>query len=231
MTDDVHGLAAAYAVDALDDEERARFEVHLEGCPVCEAEVAAFADTTLHLADAVGAEPPVGLRASILDQIAETPQDRPGLPAADRVTISWYRRPATALAAAAVALVIAGTVGLLAIARSGDLTADEVAAAADARTLALEGERGEVSVVWSADRDRVVVVGSGLADLGPAETYALWFVVEDGVAPAALFTSDDGSVETVLEVDDIDALGWGVTIEPAGGSPQPTGDILHIAMF
>ncbi len=226
-------LAAEYAVGALDEDARKRFEAHIEGCAACRAEVAAFTETTLHLADAVATEPPAGLRASILNQITETPQDVPGLPAADSIAGSarWFRRPAIALAAAAVALVVVGTVGLLTITSSGELTADELAAAPDARTLVLEGEQGELSVVWSAERDRVAVVGSGLTGLGPAETYALWFVVEDGVAPAALFTVERGAVEAVLEVDDIDALGWGVTIEPAGGSLQPTGDILHVARF
>ena len=36
---DVHALSGAYAVDALDDLERAAFERHLAECPECRAEV------------------------------------------------------------------------------------------------------------------------------------------------------------------------------------------------
>src|SRR5918997_984458 len=36
---DIHALSGAYAVDALDDVERAGFERHLTGCAACRAEV------------------------------------------------------------------------------------------------------------------------------------------------------------------------------------------------
>jgi anti-sigma factor RsiW len=36
---DIHQLAAAYALDALDDRERAEFEAHYPTCPVCRPEV------------------------------------------------------------------------------------------------------------------------------------------------------------------------------------------------
>ena len=39
MSDDIHALSGAYAVDALDDVERARFERHLANCEACRAEV------------------------------------------------------------------------------------------------------------------------------------------------------------------------------------------------
>ena len=39
MNADIHGLSGAYAVDALDDVERAEFERHLAQCPECQAEV------------------------------------------------------------------------------------------------------------------------------------------------------------------------------------------------
>ena len=41
MTDDsIHLLTAAYALDALSDEERAGFAAHLEECDACAAETA-----------------------------------------------------------------------------------------------------------------------------------------------------------------------------------------------
>ena len=42
MNDDIHSLVGAYAVDALDDAERARFEEHLATCAECRAEVASL---------------------------------------------------------------------------------------------------------------------------------------------------------------------------------------------
>ncbi|HEY9395441.1 MAG TPA: zf-HC2 domain-containing protein, partial [Nocardioides sp.] len=43
---DIHALSGAYAVDALDDIERARFEEHLAVCADCRDEVASLRDTT-----------------------------------------------------------------------------------------------------------------------------------------------------------------------------------------
>ena len=41
-TDSIHDLSAAYALDALDDDERRAFEEHLAGCERCREEVAAL---------------------------------------------------------------------------------------------------------------------------------------------------------------------------------------------
>ena len=47
---DMHPLSGAYAVDALDDLERARFERHLAECPDCTAEVASLREAAAMLA-------------------------------------------------------------------------------------------------------------------------------------------------------------------------------------
>ena len=48
---DIHALSGAYAVDALDDLERAGFERHLAGCAACRAEVASLREATAAMAD------------------------------------------------------------------------------------------------------------------------------------------------------------------------------------
>ena len=40
MSEDPHDLLAAYALDALDDDERERFERHLEDCDECSEQLA-----------------------------------------------------------------------------------------------------------------------------------------------------------------------------------------------
>ena len=63
---DIHALSGAYAVDALDDIERAGFERHLATCPECQEEVASVREATAALADDVQAAPPPELRAAVL---------------------------------------------------------------------------------------------------------------------------------------------------------------------
>jgi len=67
---DIHALSGAYAVDALDDDERTQFEQHLEVCPECRAEVQSFTETAALVAETEAETPPPGLRDSVLSGIA-----------------------------------------------------------------------------------------------------------------------------------------------------------------
>ena len=57
---DIHALSGAYAIDALDDIERAQFERHLAECAECRAEVESLREAGGMLAEAVSATPPAG---------------------------------------------------------------------------------------------------------------------------------------------------------------------------
>jgi anti-sigma-K factor RskA len=71
-------LAPAYALGALDGEERARFEAHLAaGCPACEAVVRDYGEVLAGLgAAAAPVAPPPAVRARLLERLAT----EPGLP-------------------------------------------------------------------------------------------------------------------------------------------------------
>ena len=70
MSDDIHALSGAYAVDALDDVERARFERHLAGCSACQAEVESLVAAASELSVLTEVAPPASLRAKVLAEIA-----------------------------------------------------------------------------------------------------------------------------------------------------------------
>ena len=75
-------LLAAYALDAVTDDERALVERHLAESPEARAEVDAYREAAVRLADeAPPVAPPPSLRASILDRLDDAPQ----LPARDPV--------------------------------------------------------------------------------------------------------------------------------------------------
>ncbi len=103
-------------------------------------------------------------------------------------------------------------------------------AAPDAAVEPLTGTGdGAISVVWSAERDAVAVIGAELSDPGDERTYALWALDEDGTpTPSLLFRPDGSGSAGVVGALDTDPAGWGVTIEPDGGSPAPTGEILYL---
>ena len=69
MNDDIHSLVGAYAVDAVDDAERARFEEHLATCAGCRTEVESLRGAAGHLAATTDTAPPASLKASLLRDI------------------------------------------------------------------------------------------------------------------------------------------------------------------
>ncbi|HEX8920594.1 MAG TPA: anti-sigma factor, partial [Pyrinomonadaceae bacterium] len=74
--EDYKEMLAAYALGALDGEERRALEEHLRTCADCAAEVAEWSDATAALAlSAASVEPPAELRARILESIRSIPQD------------------------------------------------------------------------------------------------------------------------------------------------------------
>ena len=234
---DIHDLATPFGLDALEPDDHDRFARHLPDCSACAATVAEVRRTLVDLAAETSRTPPPDLRTRVMSEIASTPQDRPidlSQPEGAVIDLGERRRRrnrllAAGAAVAAAVILVAGVASLLRPDAASDQVGD-VLAAPDAVVTTLEGPGGTLRVTWSAELDEAAVVGSGLADPGPGQTYQLWFLLDDGVAPAGVFDpGGEGAVSTVLDVDDLDASGWGVTIEPDGGSPQPTGDIVYQA--
>lgn len=237
MTADLHHLVTAYALDALDDDERTVFEGHLAGCDVCRSELDELSAVATQLAGAAATAPPPHLKAAVMGEIARTEQIAPEPATAGAgavVSIGTARRrrkvPMAWLAsAAAIALLVIGAVVVVGL-RSGGDSIDDVRAAADAVVVPLaltpEGDAGSIEIVWSDDRDQVALIADGLADPGPGLVYELWAIVDGVPVPSGLFDTDDGSIRRVAEIANVDPEAFGVTIEPDTGSEAPTGDIL-----
>jgi hypothetical protein len=239
VTTDLHSLVAAYALDALDDGERIDFEAHLATCTPCTAELAGFAEVVAGLAEATSVAAPPNLRDRVLSRIGEieqvpapvssneTPERR-----APVVSITGRRRRTLSVAhlltgAAAAILLLVGAIVVVDLGGGSDY--DDVASASDAMVAQLTGDSGSVDVAYSAQLDRVAVRGKGVDDLEPGLRYALWAIADDTPIPAGLFDTDDGTIDDAVELADVDAEAWGITIEPETGSDTPTGEILYYA--
>jgi anti-sigma-K factor RskA len=240
----IHLLAAGYALDALDPAESLQFEQHLTGCESCRADLAEYAAATGRLAAVAEQAPPPGMRAAVLARVAATTQLPPQVgqatePPPDDATVVVplrRRRPVgTVLLAAAAAVLAVAVVGVgwRAVTLSGDLdaartTAAEVAAvvtAPDAESVSGDipgGARG--AVVTSASLDRAVVLADGIQPAPAGKVYQLWFINGAGEATSAGFLTPgpDGRAAQVLAGTSASATTIGVTVEPAGGSPAPT---------
>lgn len=234
MTDDIHLLAGAYALDALDPDERRRYESHYPDCELCVGEVAGFRATAAALAASVADAPPPDLRDRVMAEVARTRQVAPLV-----VPLARVRRGRTLLAVAASVIALVVVVGAVLFGLDAEGERDDavelasVLVAPDAVTTVLDrsgADDGTVRVVWSPERDAAVVIGTGLGAPGPDGTYELWSLRGEEARPAGVFVPEgDGSVTTLLEVAFDDSEAWGITIEPAGGSLRPTGEILYLA--
>jgi anti-sigma-K factor RskA len=242
MTDqgwnDVHALSGAYAVDALDDAERTRFEEHLRRCPDCRAEVAGLRETAASLA-VEPVEPSPQLRDRILEGI-ETIRPLPPLTqaTADVVPLTRRRlRPATSsLLVAAVAVLIAAVGGAFWLhpwtsdkANAPETAADRVLDADDAARVTEKLGGAQATVVVSRSEGRAVIVTKDMPLAPEGRTYELWFQTPQGTMQPAGLMPDDRDATVLLVGDATDATGVGITVEPDGGSPQPTSD--PIAFF
>ncbi|WP_141005368.1 zf-HC2 domain-containing protein [Nocardioides humi] len=102
---DVHALSGAYAVDALDDVERARFEAHLAQCADCREEVDGLREAAAALGTGDLVEPPAAVRDQVLAGI-ERIRPLPPLPTGGTVTALRRRTPLLLAVAAAVVLLL-----------------------------------------------------------------------------------------------------------------------------
>ena len=225
--EDVHELAAAYALDALDDDERAAFEQHLPGCARCQEAVRTFRETAALLAYATeGPDPPSALRERVLEEAGrERPQPS--------VVVLRPRR-ALAITAVAAAAAVAAAVGLgvWAASLSNSLDAERKAASESARIAAILTDAGSTRLplggageVVRGEDGAAVLVMRDLAAAPPGQDYEAWVIAEGVPARAGLF--EGGGQEIVLLERSVPKGAIvAVTLEPDGGLDQPTGDVL-----
>jgi anti-sigma-K factor RskA len=235
-------LLALEAVGALSDTARAELDAAIEDRPDLRAELESLRDAAATMAEAISEPPPASLRARVLETIAATPQEQPlpvpGAPGAPEpepppapvVPITAARRHRWlrwgALAAAAAAVVIAV---LIVSPFGGDDTDEHVAQVLqdpNARTVELTGELSGLRLVHSAAADASVLEGEAIAAPEGSDVYELWRIA--GSTPEAVIREfrpgDDGMVAVLVEGLDPGRDVFAVTLEPDGGSDQPTSD-------
>lgn len=238
---DMHKLTGAYAMDALDQLERARFEQHLAQCDDCRAEVAELRETAALLSEAVAVAPPASLRESVLSGISQvrplapTVTSTPAAVPARSEQPSGRRGWAPFLVAAALALFVG--IGAMIVAPWADddevprlTAAEQVLQAPDAEEVFLDlGEAGRATVVRSKSRDKAVITTEDMVAAPDGKDYELWFMSPEEEFVSAGLMPDAADQTVVLDGPAAEAIAVGITVEPDGGSKQPT--TAPIALF
>ncbi|MFG2468176.1 anti-sigma factor domain-containing protein [Streptomyces canus] len=252
--EDLHSLAAPYALDALEPAERARFERHLKDCDSCAAEVRALSEDAVRLAWSAAAPPPFAMRDRVLAAVRTIPQEPAGRPEPVRARPEpvrarksqlpphvWGAQPPPrqrrrrplfvpfATATAAAALVVASLFAVQANRTQDELDAQKAQAseiahvlqAADAAATRGQDAQGRtIGVIASASEGRAVVTLSGYSAPPNGRVRQLWLMrPNEQPRSLGLFAADTPLVATGL---DKSATSLAVTVEPDGGSPQPT---------
>lgn len=236
MTDNIHSLSGAYAVDALDDIERAQFERHLAQCATCRSEVDSLREAGSLMAETSAATPTDDLRRRVLHDIATV---RPLAPLVATVTpIRSGRRWLNGLVAAAAVIAVVGGGTVVwhpwtdGSSQSPSLSAaDQVLQATDVKHWTKKFPDGsEATLYRSRQLNKAVVVTKNMAAPPDGKAYELWLQdAEDGMVPAGLLTA--GVDTLVLSGDAANAVGAGITIEPAAGSHVPTTETIALFTF
>jgi anti-sigma factor RsiW len=207
---ELQDLLGAYALDAVDGEERELVELHLLDCPRCRAEVAEHRAVASFLASG-GARAPEALWERIAGSLEEAP---PQLDLAPVVPLTGRRSVSLRLgaSAAAVAAAVIGVLGFEVVHqdhRINDL-ARPAANLVDLRST--DGRLAAQAVVLRGGAG--YFVNNDLPELAPDRTYQLWALVGTrkvsagvlGPAPRLAAFKADGA-----------ARGFAVTEERAGG--------------
>lgn len=232
MSLDTHALSGAYALDALSPEEAARFELHLEGCDTCRAEVSEFREVAARLGARTAEAPPETLRERVLTHADRTRQDPPPEKRADvrsGTVVPLRRRRWVGLVAAAAVVLVAGAIGARVVTQESDPAAPALAAPAaqvfsaeDAASVTVPTRNGgKLRVAVSEGRGEMAVDTRSLPDPGDGRGYQLWTGHEGEMVDAGwLRPGTTGAAMPLPEPGDT----VNVTVEPAGGSEQPTSD-------
>ena len=216
MTDEhVLDLIPAYALGVLTADDVAVVRAHLDDCDHCQAELAAYETVVAALAHAIPEQAPSPhLERHLRDRLARSAKPETHTEAGG--TSGWlgWLRPQWLIPIVALVLLLVGGWWLLQPTTTIELVGTDIAPQA-VGTLTVAG-----------NRPRGTLVVEGLPVLEPDQQYQLWLIQGDQRISGAVFSVDaQGAGRITVEgpnpITSYSAIG--ISIEPAGGSPGPTG--------
>ena len=218
-------LLGAYALDAVDHDERRRVDDYLAVNPRASAEVQAHREVATMLAF-TGMDAPDDLWSRISDEIGEeAPTPGPELAKVMSFEDHPKRRAISRIAPWAVSVAAAAVVAFVAVglADQADAPNDPLAIAVeiaqgdrDSLTTTLVAEGSEASADAIIDQDgHGYVLARDLPTLPEGQTYQLWGVVESGDVISLGIFGPNPEIETFTAEGAVDALA--ITIEQYPG--------------
>lgn len=218
----------AYVLGGLDADEFQRVEEHLSSCWICRDESSSFQSVAdqLSLAAPVAAPSP-DLKERLMQRVQTViPAQRVPAQAPRR---PWLERllPAWGLASLCLLIALAAS-NLVLWQRLNQLPVGTTSLGMRAVPLSatVAGSTATGFVLISADGEDGALIVDGLPPLDEGKQYQLWLIRDGQRTSGAVFSTDENSyggtrIRAPLSLLEYSAVG--ITIEPEGGSPQPTG--------
>lgn len=226
-----------YALGCLDQDELLRVARHLAVCPLCCQELITYQKTAASLAySAPLATPAVGLKEKVLKRVllAVNPVAAPEKKEMVRTNLFvsllavFSGRGRWALGALALVLIVfLGIYNLVLGNEINDLRAQipqNVSVVSLEATSNAPGSSGYLMVF--KDENYGVLAVRDIPTLDAAHQYQLWLVRDGKRTSGGVFSAGDngyGALKITADQPLTYFQSFGITIEPVGGSPQPTG--------
>jgi anti-sigma-K factor RskA len=226
--EDIDGLAAEYVLGTLDAAERAEVAARRQREDDLDTAIGAWERRLAPLAEAVApVKPPAGLFQNIEARLANSGGSGQVIELERRVR-RWRNLAAAASAVAACLLVVIGV---------REMVRPQVPS-----SYVAVFQKDDVSPAFLLSVDlqtRMLSIRMVAAERPPGKTYQLWIATEQsGGVPQSLGLIEDRAdiTRTVLTAYDpavVQKATFGVSLEPAGGSPtgRPTGPALHAKLI
>ena len=218
----------AYALGCLDPVEREQLEQHLSACPQCQADLRAYQALSEDLALAVPARlPPAHLKQAILQNVS-----RP-IPLPPQVVAeSWWRRffrtfqPAWGVVS--LVLILALSASMIYFWQQSRTPPDVQNTFHVIELTSPDNSPQQASALLVIDNigHYGSLVTDKLKPLGNTQQYQLWLIKDNVRTNGGVFSVNNsgyGWLKVESSVSLLQYRSFGVTIEPKGGSPGPTG--------
>jgi anti-sigma-K factor RskA len=225
---DLMTLATPYALHAVSQAEYDDIELQLASAPelvarAFRAEVRAVRETMAVVSSATAVEPPDQLRERLLAAVGDIAPVRQLNPPQRR---NWRSVVMSAAAALVVGLTVVG-IGWAIRPEPKPTTAEQIFAAGDVRTVSGPiPTGGTATVVFSRERNAAVLVMNNVAPPQPGTVYQMWLVSAEQKRSAGTMDAKAVAPSTTAVLPDLgDSKALAFTVEPGGGSSQPTGPV------
>jgi len=245
----VFDLIAAYALGCLGPGEKDRVDIHLARCSICKEELMAYQAVVDSLAySPKQVEPPTYLKSVVIKatqgpvhglaakpatglfQKATEKSDHSTLKRTPR--LAWTRTllPVWGVVSL-IAILILGVANVMLYQQVQKVSQPGTVVLSEFRIVPLSGTdsapKATGILVISQDGMAGSLTVDGLQPLDTAHQYQLWLIVQGQRTNGGVFSVDKagyGSLKINSSRPLIDYQTFGITIEPSGGSPGPTGN-------